>query len=418
MTTKKKKIVLSGLHKKVLSVGAVIILVAGTFVLGLYVGFAHRPYVSRIVGVSDTAVPAGLTADFEPFWKVWSTIDEQFPDANKVSAQDRVYGAIKGLVGSLGDPYSVYFPPADAKDFNDTIVGSFEGIGMEMGEKDNVLTVIAPLKDTPAEAAGIKSGDKILAIDGTTTNDMSIDKAVDLIRGTAGTVVKLSVYHDGASGPVDISVTRGVISIPTLDSELRPDGVYVISLYNFDSASANLMSSALKKFAASKSKNLVLDLRGNPGGYLDSAVDMASYFLPEGDVVVTEDFGTNGSPRVYRSKGYDLLNMKNVKVVVLVDKGSASAAEILAGALNEHNVAPLIGEKTYGKGSVQKVMDVTSDTTLKLTVAKWLTPNGTWISKKGLDPTIPVVTAASDTTDHSATDMVFQRALEYFKSGN
>ena len=416
MTTQKKA--LTRVQKKVLCIGGGIVLVAGVFVLGLYVGFAHRPYVSRIMGVSDTAVPADVNADFEPFWKVWSTIDEKFPDADKVSAQDRVYGAIKGLVGSLGDPYSVYFPPTDAQDFQDTITGSFDGIGMEVGEKDNVLTVIAPLKNTPSEAAGIKAGDDILAINGTTTNGMSIDAAVNLIRGAAGTTVKLSILHDGASAPVDITVTRGTISIPTLDSTLRPDGVYVITLYNFDASSDSLMTDALKKFAASGSRELVIDLRGNPGGYLDSAVDIASYFLPEGDTVVTEDFGTNGAPRVYRSKGYDLLNMSKIKVAVLVDKGSASASEILAGALSEHNVAPLIGQTTYGKGSVQEVVNVTDDTTLKLTVAKWLTPNGDWISKKGIDPTIPVTISSTDTTDDTATDPVFQRALEYFKNGN
>ena len=241
---------------------------------------------------------------------------------------------------------------------------------------------------------------------------------MDLIRGKVGTVVKLNIYHDGAKAPVDISVTRGTINVPSLDSTLRTDGIYVITLHNFDASSDDLMTAALKKFAASGSKQLVIDLRGNPGGYLDSAVDIASYFLPEGETVVTEDFGTNGAPRVYRSKGYDLLDMKKIQVVLLVDKGSASASEILAGALSEHNVAPLIGQTTYGKGSVQQVLDVTDDTTLKLTVAKWLTPNGNWISKKGIDPTIPVTLSDSSTADDTSTDTVFQRALQYFQNGN
>jgi carboxyl-terminal processing protease len=392
--------------KKIIYAGALLALLCGIFVLGLYVGFAHRPYVSRIVGVSNTAVPEAISADFEPFWKVWNAIDKKFPDADAVSAQARVYGAIEGLVGSLGDPYSVYFPPADSQDFKDTINGSFEGIGMEVGIKDKILTVIAPLKHTPAEAAGIKAGDKILKIGDTATNDMSIDAAVDLIRGPAGTVVKLTLYREGKDAPEEISVTRGVISIPTLDSEMRSDGIYVISLYNFSAASANLMEDALRTFAKSGSTSLVIDLRGNPGGYLDSAVDMASFFLPEGDTVVTEDFGENGSPRVYRSKGFDLLDLKNIQVAVLVDRGSASASEILAGALSEHGVAPLIGETTYGKGSVQEVMEVTDATTLKITVAKWLTPNGVSISKKGLEPSIAV-----DPTK------ALDRAVEYLKTG-
>jgi carboxyl-terminal processing protease len=191
--------------------------------------------------------------------------------------------------------------------------------------------------------------------------------------------------------------------------------VFVINLYNFSASSASLMQDALGKFSASGSKNLIIDLRGNPGGYLDSAVDMASFFLPEGDTVVTEDIGSSGTPKVYRSKGYSLLNMKNIKVAVLVDKGSASASEILAGALQQHNVAPLIGETTYGKGSVQEVIDVTDNTTMKITVAKWLTPNGTWISEHGLTPDIPVTVTAANTANKA--DPVLDRALEYFKNG-
>jgi carboxyl-terminal processing protease len=403
------------LNSKVIWISASIVLALGLFVLGLYIGFAHRSYVSRVTGISNSEAPAGISADFEPFWKVWNIIDQKYPDANGVSAQDRVYGAIKGLVGSIGDPYSVYFPPQDSKDFKDVINGSFEGIGMEVGIKDKILTVVAPLKGTPAEAAGIKAGDKLIKIGNVTTSDMSVDKAVELIRGPKGTTVKLTIYHDGATAPVEISVTRDTINIPTLDETLRPDGVYVITLYNFDAASDNLMRNALKNFAASGSKSLVLDLRGNPGGYLDSAVDMASFFLPEGDTVVTEDFGSNGTQQIYRSKGFSLLDLKNIKVAILVDKGSASASEILAGALNQHNVAPLIGETTYGKGSVQEVVDITKDTTLKITVAKWLTPDGTWISKKGLTPTIPVTLTAANTANHA--DPVLDRALQYFKTG-
>jgi carboxyl-terminal processing protease len=400
---------------KILFITGSVLLLCGVFALGMYIGYQNRPYVTRVSSIIDKEVPIGTNADFEPFWKVWNIIDEKHPGADKITSQQRVYGAIKGLVDSLNDPYSVYFPPADSKDFHDTINGSFEGIGMEIGIKDKVLTVIAPLKDTPAERAGIKAGDKVLKIDKTATNDMSVDKAVELIRGVAGTKVILTIYRESEGKPREVSVIRDVISIPTLDSELRPDGVYLIRLYNFSAQSANLMNDALKSFKASGSKNLVIDLRGNPGGYLDSAVDMASFFLPEGDTVVTEDFGTNGSPRVYRSKGYRLLDLKNIKVAILVDKGSASASEILGGALSEHGVAPLIGETTYGKGSVQEVMDVTDTTTLKLTIAKWLTPNGVSISEKGLVPTILVETTEQDL--QNKTDPVLNRALEYFKKG-
>ncbi len=403
------------LQKKIAAAFGVLVVAGGIFVLGLYIGFQHRPYADRVSGVSNIDVPSAVQADFEPFWKVWNIIDEKYPGASKVTAQERVYGAIKGLVGSIGDPYSVFFPPQDSKDFQDTISGSFEGIGMEVGIKDKILTVVSPLKGTPSERAGIKAGDKIVKINGTSTNDMSVDRAVDLIRGPKGTTVKLEIYREGEDKTREISVVRDVINIPTLDSELRSDGVYVISLYNFSASSASLMEAALQKFAASGSTQLIIDLRGNPGGYLDSAVDMASFFLPAGDVVVTEDFGTNGTPKVYRSKGFDLLDLAHIKVVVLGDKGSASASEILAGALQQHKVAPLIGETTYGKGSVQEVLDVTGDTTMKITVAKWLTPDGTWISEHGLTPDIPVQVTEKDIANH--VDPVLNRALQYFKTG-
>ena len=400
---------------KILLGAGSLVLAAGIFVGGLYIGYEHRPYDSRITNVSNMEVPAEMQADFAPFWKVWNIIDQKYPNASKITAQARVYGAIEGLMSSLGDPYSVFFPPEDSKDFGDTIAGSFEGIGMEVGIKDKILTVIAPLKDSPSEKAGILAGDKIAKIDNVSTSDLTIDQAINLMRGTKGTQVTLTVYREGLSQPKVIPIVRGLISIPTLDSKLRPDGIYVISLYNFSASSASLMQDALKQFAASGSKSLVIDLRGNPGGYLDSAVDMASFFLPEGDTIVTEDFGANDKPKVYKSKGYSLLDLKDIKVAVLVNKGSASASEILAGALQQHKVAPLIGETTYGKGSVQEVIDVTNDTTMKITVAKWLTPNGTWISEHGLAPDMPVTISDKDIANK--TDPVLDRAVQYLKNG-
>ncbi len=401
---------------KLIAVLASFGLMFGLFALGMYVGSHRQPAPAVITGIDNAAVPDGAGADFAPFWKVWSLIDQKYPGADKVTAQARVYGAIQGLVSSLGDPYSVYFPPQDSKDFHDTVNGSFDGIGMEVGLKDKVLTVIAPLKDTPAAAAGIRAGDKILKIDDKTTTDMTIEEAVSLIRGPRGTQVSLMLYHDGAARPETLSVTRDTIEIPTLDTELRDDGVFVISLYNFSASSARLMERALRQFQASGSHSLVIDLRGNPGGYLESAVDMASFFLPEGDLVVTEDFGANGEPETYRSRGYDLIDTRGLKIAILADRGSASASEILAGALQQHGVAKIIGETTYGKGSVQELIDVTKDTSVKITVAKWLTPDGTSISEHGIDPDIPVSVTDADIEAHR--DAVLMRAVQYLKAGS
>ncbi len=393
-----------------------ILIVGGIFMFGMYIGFSNRPYVERIYGVSNKYTEVD-NADFAPFWKVWNLINEKYPDAKNVKSEDRVYGAIRGLVDSLGDPYSVFFPPEDSKDFADTIHGSFEGIGMEVGMKDKILTVISPLKGTPAEKAGIKAGDKILKIDDTVTSDMTVDKAVHLIRGKGGTPVRLSIYREGESKPREISVVRAVIDIPTIETSKIGDDVFVVTLYNFGQSSAIDTARALEEFVESNMHKLVIDLRGNPGGYLDAAVDIASFFLPKGDIVVSESRGVDStSSKVYRSKGYNLVNTKENKIAILVDKGSASASEIIAGAFKEHKVAKIIGETTYGKGSVQELLDVTGDTTVKITIADWLTPNGNSISKKGIEPDIKVQAAEKDFL--AKKDVVMERAVSYLKSGN
>ena len=364
---------------------AVVLLVLLSFIGGVYVGTSNRPAIEKIVGISGKETAVETKADFSPFWKVWNEINEKYPGADKVADQERVYGAIAGLVGSLDDPYSVFFSPEDAKSFEEEIAGNFTGIGMEVGIKNGGLTVIAPLKNTPAYRANIKSGDKILEIDGVATSGLSIEKAVKLMRGEKDTAVVLTILHEGEKDSVEIKIVRDVIEIPTLDTELRKDGIFVIKLYSFSANSTGLFRNAIKEFAASGTDKLLLDLRGNPGGYLNSAVDMTSWFLPSGKVVVTEDYGEAKDPEILRSRGYDVFNDK-LKFVILIDGGSASASEIVAGALQDHGVAKLVGTKSYGKGSVQEAIKITPDTLLKITVAKWLTPNGISISEKGLTP--------------------------------
>ncbi|HEV7424550.1 MAG TPA: S41 family peptidase [Candidatus Paceibacterota bacterium] len=374
---------------------AFVLLIVVSFFAGMYVGDQNRPAIDKVIGISNKETQVTTTADFSPFWKVWNTINEKNPGAMKVPDQDKVYGAIAGLVSSLNDPYSVFFSPDEAKSFEDEIAGNFSGVGMEVGIKDKILTVIAPLKDTPAYRAGIKPGDKILKIDKTSTADLSIDQAIKLMRGEKGTTVVLTIFHDGDKDPTEIKIVRDVINIPTLDTEKRKDGVFVIKLYSFSANSANLFRNAIKQFAESGTDKLLLDLRGNPGGYLDSAVDISSWFLPSGKTVVTEDYGTSKAPEIYRSKGYDIFSDK-LKFVILIDSGSASASEIVAGAMQDQKRAKLVGEQSYGKGSVQETIKVTPDTLLKITVAKWLTPNGTSISEKGLTPDYPVAFTKQD----------------------
>lgn len=352
----------------------------------------------------NTETVLSSKVDFAPFWKAWQVLDEKFVPT-KISTstlaksatstvQDRIWGAIGGLTNSLGDPYTVFFPPEESKSFETEISGNFEGVGMEIGIKESIITVVAPLKGNPAQKAGILAGDKILTIDGQSTINMSVDKAVKLIRGKVGTKVKIKIAREGKKEPIEFAVVREVINIPTVDTEVKggklvggkmTDGIFIIKLYNFYSTSPNLFRNALREFIESDSDKLILDLRGNPGGYLEAAVDMASWFLPIGKVVVSEDFGKNIPGQIYRSKGYNIFN-SNLKMVVLADGGSASASEILAGALKEHNIAKIVGTKTFGKGSVQEVVKITPETSLKVTIARWLTPLGNSISENGLTP--------------------------------
>lgn len=381
-----------------------VLVVVAFFIFGIYIGSNYRPAIEKVTGVTGKEPQVATQADFSPFWKVWNEMNEKYPSASKISDQARVYGAISGLVSSLNDPYSVFFTPEETKSFEEEIAGNFDGIGMEVGMKDKILTVIAPLKDTPAYRADIKSGDKILKIDKKVTSGLTIEEAIKLIRGTKGTAVTLTIFREGNKEPKEIKIIRDTINIPTLDTELRKDGIFVVKLYSFSANSANLFRDAMKKFVESGSDKLLLDLRGNPGGYLDAAVDMASWFLKGGQTIVMEDYGGNKDQEIFRSKGYDIFNDK-LKFVVLIDGGSASASEILAGAMQDNKRAKIVGSQSFGKGSVQQVIDITSDTILKITVAKWLTPNGTSISEKGLTPDYPVEITKKDLEDKKDSQM-------------
>jgi carboxyl-terminal processing protease len=385
-----------------------LILMVLFFFLGIYIGYGKRPWIERITSVTNKEPKVITSADFEPFWKAWKLIDEKYPKASSIEGQERVWGAIKGLIGSLDDPYSVFLTPEETSDFEESINGEFSGVGMEVGIKDKILTVISPLKGTPAEKSGVKSGDKILKIGDIITSDMSVDDAIKLIRGPEGTKIILTLFREGKSKPFEVTITRAKIMIPTIDSSLLDQGIYVISLYNFNAQSSTLFVDHLNKFLNSGSTKLILDLRGNPGGFLTEAVEIASLFLKKGTVIVKEDFGDGIEQKIYRSYGYFHLDPNIYKMVILVDEGSASASEILAGALSENNIATLIGQKTYGKGSVQELIAITDETSLKITVAKWLTPNGISISDEGLMPKVKV-----EIKDDTSEDDAMKKAIEY-----
>lgn len=410
------------LYRRSIITAMLIAAIGGSFVAGVFVGYRNAPAEDKITSIFNKKPAISASVDFAPFWETWNILNEKFVSANGTTTdQEKVYGAIQGLVASFGDPYTVFFPPEEAEMFESDISGQFQGVGMEIGIRDNILTVVAPLKGTPAARAGIRTGDKIVQIDDAPSADMPVDKAVKLIRGEKGTAVKFTIVREGEKEPLVITVLRDVIEIPTIDTEIKEsDGnapgnsvdagdVFVIRLYNFSANSANLFRGSLRDFVISDKHKLILDLRGNPGGYLEAAVDMASWFLPAGKVVVREDFADGGAGNAYRSKGYDIFN-ENLKMVILVDGGSASASEILAGALSEHKIATLVGTKTFGKGSVQELVPITDNTSLKVTIARWLTPNGVSISKSGITPDVVVELTNEDIKEKRDPQM--EKALE------
>lgn len=374
-------------HAHIISVFVVVLAI--TFLLGFKTGEYKVSQVALVSGVDHKNGPKNV--DFDTFWKAWNIINEKYvPTTSSTTPtdQEKVWGAIQGLAASTGDPYTVFFPPVEAKSFGEQISGAFEGVGMEVDVKEGVLTVIAPLKDTPAYKAGIKAGDKIIGIDKKTTQGISTPEAIKRIKGPKGTTVTFSIIRGANTEPIEISVVRDVITVPAMKTETIGD-VFVIHMYSFSAQSADEFRKALREFVESGKYKLVLDLRGNPGGYLEAAVDMASWFLPSGKLIVAEQSKNLTFSQEYRSRGYNIFNDK-LKFAILIDGGSASASEILAGALSEHGKAILIGKKSYGKGSVQELVEITPETSLKVTIAKWLTPNGHSISKAGIEPQIDI----------------------------
>ncbi len=387
-----------------------IFIIAAAFGGGVYVGYERRPAIEKVKGVlgQETAKPPDV--DFSQFWEVWGIVEEKFVDRDTIRRDKLVHGAISGLVKALGDPYTVFLPPQQAKLFHEDVRGSFGGIGAEIGVRKDILTIISPLKGSPAERAGLKAGDRILKINATTTADLSIEEAVSYIRGPIGTSVKLTISREGEDVR-DVEITRQTIVVPIIETARRSDGIFSIHLLNFNESSPLEFRRAIREFLLSGDKKLILDLRSNPGGFLDAAIDISSWFIPAGEIVARERLA-GGDEVLYRSSGHRLL--ESVPVVVLMDQGSASASEIVAGALRDAKGVKLIGIKTFGKGSVQEVDNLKDGASLKITIAKWLTPKGTSINEKGLEPDIVVEIKKEDA--EAGKDPQMEKAIEVLKN--
>jgi len=353
--------------------------------------------------------------DFSLFWEAYHKLQEKFVDKGKLDTKKMIYGAISGMVKSLGDPYTVFFTPEETKKFEEDVKGQFEGVGMEIDIKKGQLLIIAPLEGTPVQRADLRAGDKIMAINGTPTADLTIDEAIDLIRGPKGTEVTLTIFREEWGKNKEIKLVRDVIEVPSIKWELKttPEGekiVYLKIYQFFEKASLDFQMAAIE-ILSNPSPKIILDLRNNPGGYLEVAQDIAGWFLEPGKIVVVEDFG-NGEKNEYKSEGGG--QFLDYKIVVLINEGTASGSEILAGALRDNRGILLIGEKSFGKGSVQELENLKGGSSLKITVAKWLTPKGQLITDVGLEPDIKV--GMTDKDYEEGKDPQLDKAIEIIKN--
>lgn len=388
-----------GFKKTLISIFLVIVILA-SFGGGFY------------FGKSQCKICPPEEIDFSLFWEAWNKLEEKFANKEKFDIQEMIYGAISGMVKSLEDPYTTFLNPEDTKRFIEDVKGTFEGVGMEIGLKKGRLQVIAPLEGTPAQKAGLRAGDKIIKVDDTLTLDITLDEVVNLIRGPKGTEVTLTIYREEWGTTKEIKIVRGVIEIPSLKWEIIDENIAYLKLYQFSEKASFDFREAAIEILASPAQKIILDLRNNPGGYLGVAQDIAGWFLERGQIVVIEDFGRETEQKVYKAKGN--ASLVEYPIVILINQGSASGSEILAGALRDNRDIKLIGEKSFGKGSVQELERLREGSSLKITVAKWLTPKGELITDKGLEPDIKIEMTEEDYEEDR--DPQLDKAIEIIKN--
>ncbi len=390
---------------KIVKTFLVIWLILIFYFLGYFIGHKNiifeENYKPKLV---NTELKKPQEVNFELFWRAWELVTEKY--VGEYSVQELVYGAIKGMVEALDDPYSTFMEESDSQILLDDLSGEIEGVGIEISQKDNRLIIIAPLEDSPAQKAGLKPKDVILEVDGQDTSNMTLDEAVSRIRGKSGTEVILLIGREGFESPQEFKVTRTRITISSVSWEMKGDVGY-IKITQFGQDTTSLAEQAARELKENNPKAIILDLRNNPGGYLDSSVDIASLFLPRDTVVVQEEY-KDGHRDELKTTIEPIL--KDYKIIVLINEGSASASEIVAGALQDWEKAILVGKSSFGKGSVQELDNLDLKTTLRLTIAKWLTPKGRTIDKEGIKPDYEV--DQSDEQRESGIDPQLEKALE------
>ncbi len=391
---------------------SVVIVIVVSLGIGMAIGRNSQQVVEledgRVLGIGEVRQLAE-DVNFQMFWEVWDTLQEDFL-YGPVSEKDLFYSALSGLVDGAGDPYSRFFAPKAASDFQTDLEGKFEGIGAEIGIKDDRVVVVAPLPDSPAIKAGIKAGDIIYLIDDVDTSGMAVEEAVGLIRGIGGTTVVLTVSHDGLDDVVEIPIVRDTIEISSVEWEITEDNIAVINLYFFNEDTARNFNKAVNEILTKDVDGLVLDLRNNPGGFLDRAVTVAGEWV--GNQTVVFERMEAGFVQPFDAQG--LARLDAIKTIVLVNGGSASASEIVAGALQDYGVATIIGTQTFGKGSVQEYREFSDGSGIKITIAEWLTPKGRSIQDDGITPDEIVEYTVEDF--EAEVDPQLDRAIEILNS--
>ncbi|MEK7528333.1 MAG: S41 family peptidase [Patescibacteria group bacterium] len=364
---------------------------------------------SSIISNGDSDTLPSL--DFKNLLKVWKSLDELYVEEDDLDTKELIYGAVKGFVGAVKDPYTVYMTPEETSEFQQSLSGELEGIGALLEMKDDMLTVVTPLKDSPAEKAGVKTGDVIVAINGEDATEMSLYEAVSRIRGEGGTDVTISIFRAGTKEVFDVTITRGTIEIDSITMEKKENGIFLISVNQFSDTTSNEFEEAISKILLDDPNGLIIDLRFNGGGYLDIAVDMLSELLEENLPVVRIERRSAKDNEVMYTSGLNRLT--NIPLVVLVNEGSASASEIVAGAIQDHERGAVIGMKTFGKGSVQEIHSYPDGSSLRVTIAHWLTPDGRSINKEGIVPDVTIEITEEDIK--ADRDPQMEEALRYLQ---
>lgn len=406
--------------KMALKILAVVLFVVIVFSSGAYLAISNKTisrlaenqalYLGKITGKYDkTDGKWSQNVDFDLYFDVWDLLNTDYVNKDELSEKKMFYGSLKGLVSSLDDPYTEFMDPQENKEFNDDMAGTFDGIGAEIGVRDEVLTVISPIDGTPANRAGIMSGDKILKINDEITSNMNINEAVGKIRGTKGTEVVLNIFREGVEDPFDVKIIRDTIVVRSVTYKTLDNDIFLIKVSSFNNDTEGLFARAIKEMNTAKSKGVIIDLRNNPGGYLETSVAMLGEWI-NGEVAVIESFA-DGRLVNYRANG--LNGLEKYKTVILINGGSASASEILTGALQHYGKATIIGEKSYGKGSVQVVKNLKDGSAVKITMAEWLTPGGQNINKEGIKPDIEVELSYDDYKNNR--DPQLEAAKKFFK---